>query len=78
MSESLRLRSLLAMGVSAAAILGVAAPALAQDDTGGPTRGAIYVLSWALAGAPFGGMLAPGSRVPRVQGPAGPATSGDR
>ena len=25
--------------------------------------GAIYVLSWALAGAPFGGMLAPGSRV---------------
>ena len=31
MSESLRLRSLLAMGVSAAAILGIAAPALAQD-----------------------------------------------
>lgn len=31
MTESLRLRSLLAMGVSAAAILGVAAPASAQD-----------------------------------------------
>ncbi|HEX5775948.1 MAG TPA: hypothetical protein VFX95_04635, partial [Caulobacteraceae bacterium] len=33
MSESLRLRSLLAMGVSAAAILGLAAPAYAQDAT---------------------------------------------
>ena len=33
MSESLRLRSLLAMGVSAAAILGLAAPAYEQDAT---------------------------------------------
>jgi outer membrane receptor protein involved in Fe transport len=45
MSESLRLRSLLAMGVSAAAILGIAAPAFAQDDTtgGGTIVGEVVV-----------------------------------
>jgi outer membrane receptor protein involved in Fe transport len=42
MSESLRLRSLLAMGVSAAAILGLAAPAFAQDD-GVATVGEVVV-----------------------------------
>jgi outer membrane receptor protein involved in Fe transport len=46
MSESLRLRSLLAMGVSAAAILGFAAPAFAQDVTAedeGTTVGEVVV-----------------------------------